>query len=675
MANFTALKDKIFDTDDANGYLERDLALKEIAAELGDESAPDYYATAFSMLLDRVSTPVDDEDIIIGRVPEAPPAPELVESPNKFFQSSPDVRVRLSGHMGLDYGRLLKLGLSGILREVQEGAAKAGDTKSQEFARNAEIVVSAIRRFASRYARQAEAQGKTRAARALDRVPYEPAYDFFSALQSIWFIHMIESCYVGARDYSFGKMDDYMLPYYLEELDRGTSREEIIGLLAALFIKANEICGLCTFFYKIKPILPQSSKQYVNIGGPNPNAFSFAVLDAAELSAMAQPSFIVLLKPEADPAFTDRVYLSMTRITDNVQLYNYDLMKTSLINKGIPEEVAADYTLSACCTLDFNHRTVRIEQYINTVGIFSDTLRGGHYDSAQAVMSAYTENVRAALKAYADRLIQYGSMVDRGDGVLDCLLIGDCVRRLRYPMDGGMEYYLSNIFFSGYATIGDSLAALDKMVFKGKRYTYDEFIRILDADFAGHEALRLELLNMTKYGNDSEVDDYSVNVVNMYFDLIDELRLPEHWYAVGGIYSLHRDNTLAFDIPATPDGRKAGEAYSENQSPAYGADKSGMTALLNSMVKLPFHRTANGGLNITFTHKVEPDILKALFNTYFSMGGLHVGINMLDKALLREAMAQPEKHKSLTVRLFGFSEYFVSLPDWQQTAVLNRTAY
>jgi formate C-acetyltransferase len=213
------------------------------------------------------------------------------------------------------------------------------------------------------------------------------------------------------------------------------------------------------------------------------------------------------------------------------------------------------------------------------------------------------------------------------------------------------------------------------MVFKGKRYTYDEFIRILDDDFNGHEALRLELLNMNKFGNDTEVDAYSVNVVSMYFDLIDELRLPENWYAVGGIYSLHRDNTLAFDIPATPDGRKAGEAYSENQSPAYGADKSGVTALLNSIAKLPFHRTANGGLNITFTHRVEPEILQALFNTYFSMGGLHVGINMLDKALLRDAMARPDKHKSLTVRLFGFSEYFVSLPDWQQSAVLNRTEY
>lgn len=38
-------------------------------------------------------------------------------------------------------------------------------------------------------------------------------------------------------------------------------------------------------------------------------------------------------------------------------------------------------------------------------------------------------------------------------------------------------------------------------------------------------------------------------------------------------------------------------------------------------------------------------------------------------------MRNPDKYKSLTVRLYGFSEYFVSLPAWQQLAVINRTAY
>jgi len=57
------------------------------------------------------------------------------------------------------------------------------------------------------------------------------------------------------------------------------------------------------------------------------------------------------------------------------------------------------------------------------------------------------------------------------------------------------------------------------------------------------------------------------------------------------------------------------------------------------------------------------------------MGGFHVGISVIDRKTLEDAMVNPEKHKSLTVRLYGFSEYFVSLPKWQQLAILNRTEY
>ena len=56
-------------------------------------------------------------------------------------------------------------------------------------------------------------------------------------------------------------------------------------------------------------------------------------------------------------------------------------------------------------------------------------------------------------------------------------------------------------------------------------------------------------------------------------------------------------------------------------------------------------------------------------------GGYHVGISVIDKETLKDAMINPDKYKSLTVRLYEFSEYFVSLPKWQQLAILNRTEY
>jgi len=84
-------------------------------------------------------------------------------------------------------------------------------------------------------------------------------------------------------------------------------------------------------------------------------------------------------------------------------------------------------------------------------------------------------------------------------------------------------------------------------------------------------------------------------------------------------------------------------------------------------------RTVTGGLNLTFSQQLSPDILRTLVLTYFHLGGLHVGISVVDHETFKDAMVHPDKHRSLTVRLYGFSEYFVSLPEWQQLAVLNRT--
>ena len=72
---------------------------------------------------------------------------------------------------------------------------------------------------------------------------------------------------------------------------------------------------------------------------------------------------------------------------------------------------------------------------------------------------------------------------------------------------------------------------------------------------------------------------------------------------------------------------------------------------------------------------MHPEILQALVVSYFEMGGFHVGISVIDRETLKDAMENPDKYKSLTVRLYGFSEYFVSLPKWQQLAILNRTEY
>ena len=216
---------------------------------------------------------------------------------------------------------------------------------------------------------------------------------------------------------------------------------------------------------------------------------------------------------------------------------------------------------------------------------------------------------------------------------------------------------------------------IDKLVFKDKRYTFKEFAKIVQNDFEGYEDLREEILHYTMFGNDTENDKWTAMAGRAFVDAVDCIKTKDNFYIAAGFYSLERENTWCNKIGATPNGRRAGTPFSENQSPTYGADKNGITAVLKSLSKLPFEKTVTGGLNLTFSQFLSPEILQALIVTYFNMGGLHVGISVVDRDVLNDAMQKPDKYKSLTVRLYGFSEYFISLPKWQQLAILNRTIY
>ena len=663
MANLLKLKEAIFETDNRACFIERDEILGRLEREMFTYDKADKYAVIFSKLLGEVSVPVDTDDYFVGRVVEALPY-EGLKTANDLLSST--------GHLSPDYEKVLKHGLKGIVSEIQEIANEKGDAESKSFAENAVIVATAVRDYCLRYAEEAARKGLHEAAAALRKVPYEPAYDFYSALQGIWILHMILSCYIGSRDYAFGNFDQYMLAFYEQALAEGKTEEELTELLAGFMIKPNEICGRAAHNYNTKPILCHSSKQYLNIGGETPNKFSIVCLKAAQRNNMSQPEIVVRLKPDADAEFTDQVFRSLAVLTDKVNVYHYDSIFNCLVNRGVCPDIAKDFTYSACCTFDLHYHNPRGEYYVPSVQIFLDVLHGKNYISIDDILQDY----KAALSADMKHRHWIKSVENmRQSTVLDSLLLTDTAMECKYAYDKDRAYCLNNYFLSGVATVGDSLMVLDKLVFKEKRYSYAEFMAILDDNYENHEELRNEIQNYERFGNDGENDRYTVMAGNAMVDAVDNLDRRENEYNFPGFYSLQRDNVWGFETGASPDGRKRGDPYSENQSPTYGADRKGITALLKSVAKLPFERTVGGGLNLTFSQKVTPDILKALVLSYFQLGGLHVGISVIHRATLEDAMVNPEKYKSLTVRLYGFSEYFISLPKWQQVAILNRTEY
>ena len=146
-----------------------------------------------------------------------------------------------------------------------------------------------------------------------------------------------------------------------------------------------------------------------------------------------------------------------------------------------------------------------------------------------------------------------------------------------------------------------------------------------------------------------------------------------------GLYPVSANVPLGYQTGATPDGRLAYTPIADGVGPASGRDVKGPTATANSVAHLDHGIASNGTL---FNQKFHPSALAgmgglekfvAYLRTYFDQKGMHVQYNVVTKETLIEAQKNPEKYKTLVVRVAGYSALFTTLSRSLQDDIINRT--
>jgi formate C-acetyltransferase len=132
-------------------------------------------------------------------------------------------------------------------------------------------------------------------------------------------------------------------------------------------------------------------------------------------------------------------------------------------------------------------------------------------------------------------------------------------------------------------------------------------------------------------------------------------------------------------LGATPNGRRAGAPESDGASPSHGADRSGPTAVIQSLAKMDQVKSGGTLLNMRFLpgmlqSEEDLDKLAHLIRTYFRLNGHHIQFNVVDTDTLRRAQAAPGEYRDLLVRVAGYSDYFVDLDRYHQEEIISRTA-
>jgi len=246
----------------------------------------------------------------------------------------------------------------------------------------------------------------------------------------------------------------------------------------------------------------------------------------------------------------------------------------------------------------------------------------------------------------------------------------------------GAKYNNYGIHGTGFASAVDQLAAVEKFVFEEQTLTAVDLLAALDSNFTLQPALRRRLCDEApKLGRDERCDELLKWMIDTFADAW-KGRVNER----GGIFRTGTGSAMYYlwharELPATADGRAAGEMLSANFSPSLNLTDAGPLSVISAMARPNLNRVCNGGPLTLEMHDTvmrnDEGVRKVaqLVKTYIQLGGHQLQLNAVNREHLLDAQKNPENHRNLIVRVWGWSGHFVQLDKAYQDQIIERTSY
>lgn len=561
-------------------------------------------------------------------------------------------------HTVPDFPRLLRLGVHGVVAEIDEALGRVADADGD--ARDAlaamrtalggllayaENLAAEARREAVHAQSEARRQELLEIAAVCDRVPAHGARTLHEALQSIWLawiaLHM-ENTNAGL---SLGRLDAWLQPYFEADLAKLTTREA----REAYVRRALELVGC--FFLRCTDHLPlvpdignhlfggSSSDQAITLGGVKPDGESavcdmtYVILKVTELLKLRDPNVNARHALAANGDAYLRRLCEVNLVTGATpSIHGDEAVIRSLAKGGYTAEHARDWSATGCVepTISGRHMGHTGSTMFNLVAPLEMALHDGRHpllrwtigprtgapeSGAFPTFERFFEAYSAQLAFLTDQAVEYNDLLGEAHATLRptpllSSLVDGAIERGRDVTRGGARYNTSGVACIGLADVVDSLLAIEALVYggpPGRAVSFATLKEALASDFVGHDALLARITRkLPKFGSG---DAHALAMANRVAKLVHD-GFAAHVSYRGGRYTTgfwSMSNHVAFGglTGALPSGRRAGKAFTPGLTPTPGASKDLLDNLRDVAALEPTSMDNNVAFNVKYVPALE----------------------------------------------------------------------
>ncbi len=566
-----------------------------------------------------------------------------------------------------DYRRVALYGIDRLIEEKKKDLAEGHlDVTSEENIRHREEISMQIRALG-----EIKELGKS-----YGYDISQPATNAYEAFQWLYFAYLAAIKENNGAAMSLGRTSTFLDIYVERDLENGAMTEA----------EAQELVD--QFVIKLRLVRHLRTPDYDEVFAGDPTWVTESVGGMADdkKSLVTKNSFrflhtLVNLDPSPEPNLTvlwstklpmnfKKFCAKISILTDSIQYESDDVMKPIYGN---------DYAIACCVS------AMKVGKQMQFFGARCNLAKSLLYSINEGVDEKSGKLVVNGVKKMTDKVLNFDKVKKSYFETLDKVASTyvDAMNIIHYMHDkyayeaGQMALHDTDVErlmafgIAGLSVATDSLSAI-----KYAKVTPVRNEQGVAVDFKVEG-------DYPKYGNDDDrVDQIAVEIVQHFIGALKKHKLYRDAKHTLSALTITSNVMYGKKTGTTPDGRQGGCAFAPGANPMHGRDNSGALASLNSVAKIPYCDCCQDGISNTFSiipnalgHDENGRIknLVSLLDGYFAQGAQHLNVNVLDREKLIDAMNNPEKYPTLTIRVSGYAVNFNKLSRAHQEEVIART--